>query len=358
MSRLLSVFISLAMLCFTGCAVSIGPQTVVRDRFAYTDAVSDSWKTQMLLNMVKIRYADSPIFLDISSIISQRLVEAEFQGNISWNAFLPTDSQTLGGRGKYSDRPTITYQPLIGEKFARSLMTPIQPAVILSLIQSGRPADIVFRLCVQSVNGIHNRVGGRIRTRQADPDFYRLIDSLRKIQDDMSVGMRVGETEDHKHATLMSFHKKDIEPEIVAEIDSLKELLSLNPELQEFKVSYGMLPKDDQEIAMLSRSMLEIIQELASYIEVPETHVAEQRTTPTLADDTAVSDALPPLLRIQSNSEEPADAFVAVRYLDHWFWIDDRDFNSKKIFSFIMFLFSLAETGPSKPAPVITVPTG
>jgi hypothetical protein len=312
----------------------------------------------MLLNMVKIRYADAPIFLDVSSIISQQLVEAEFTGSLSWNAFLPTDSQTFGGRGKYADRPTITYQPLMGEKFTRSLMTPIRPAAILSLIQSGRPVDIIFRVCIESANGIYNRVGGRVRTHQADPDFYRLIDSLRKIQDSMAVGTRIRETEDRKQTTMISFLKKDIDPDIVAEINMAKKILGLNPGLQEFKVFYGAVPQDDQEIAILSRSMVEILQELASYIDVPETHVAEQRAAPNLVDDTEIAGDIPPLICVRSDSEKPADAFVAVQYRDHWFWIDDRDFTSKKMFSFLMFLFSLAETGTPQQAPVLTIPTG
>jgi hypothetical protein len=41
---------------------------------------------------------------------------------------------------------------------------------------------------------------------------------------------------------------------------------------------------------------------------------------------------------------------------DHWFWIDNRDFRSKSIFSFLLLLTSLAETGVTPQAPVITVP--
>ena len=45
----------LAGLCLAGCA-GIGPGTVARDRFDYVNAISNSWKKQMLLNLVKIRF--------------------------------------------------------------------------------------------------------------------------------------------------------------------------------------------------------------------------------------------------------------------------------------------------------------
>ena len=48
------------LLSMTGCT-SIGPESVTRDRFDYNTAISDSWKEQTLLNIVKIRYADMPL---------------------------------------------------------------------------------------------------------------------------------------------------------------------------------------------------------------------------------------------------------------------------------------------------------
>ena len=60
----------LVSVSFTGC-VSVGPWTVARDRFDYAAAISESWKSQTLLNLVKIRYADAPVFLDVASIINQ-----------------------------------------------------------------------------------------------------------------------------------------------------------------------------------------------------------------------------------------------------------------------------------------------
>ncbi|HEX9135349.1 MAG TPA: hypothetical protein VF905_00200, partial [Nitrospirota bacterium] len=65
-----------------------------------------------------------------------------------------------------------------------------------------------------------------------------------------------------------------------------------------------------------------------------------------------------PLVRIHSTADKPGEAFIAVPYRNYWYWIDDRDLRSKTLFSFLMFVFSLTETGGVKEgAPIITVPT-
>src|SRR4051812_2994625 len=97
----------------TGCG-GIGPHTVTADRFDYTEAISTSWKQQMLVNIVKLRYGDTPVFLDVASVINQYSVEAQVDARFAWmNPQITTgDSQTVGGSAKYTDKPTITYTPL------------------------------------------------------------------------------------------------------------------------------------------------------------------------------------------------------------------------------------------------------
>jgi len=354
------IMILLLLAGASGCA-SIGPATVARDRFDYIAAISESWKAQMLYNLVKLRYGDAPVFLDVASVINQYGIEGILGYSGSWaqNAQVPwpyTALYNLFGQGRYAERPTITYSPLSGEKFARSLMTPIPPAAILNLIQGGYPVDLVLRLCVHSINGIHSRFGSGARARQADPEFYQLVEKMRGIQQSGDLGLRVRKTGDQT-VTLVVFSKKP-NAAVEAARGEVRELLGLDPKAEEFSVVYGSVAMHDKEIAVLTRSMLEILSDLSSYIEVPAASAAEQRTFPTPAPEVVNGTPVAPLIRILSSPQNPGDAFAAVPYRQQWYWIDDKDFASKRLFSFIMFLFTLTETGDKPGTPIITIPVG
>ena len=165
----------------SGCA-SIGPRTVTRDRFDYISAISESWKAQMLFNLVKLRYGDTPVFLDVASVITQTGVQGTLGVSGSWwqNPFF--SSSGVAATGTYGEKPTVTYLPMSGEKFARSLMTPIPPGAILSFLQAGYPADVVLRLAVHTINGIHSSFGYGSRAREAVPEFFPLVEKLRNLQ--------------------------------------------------------------------------------------------------------------------------------------------------------------------------------
>lgn len=344
----------------TGC-VGIGPRSLSRDRFDYTTAISDSWKDQMLLNMVKMRYADAPVFLDVNSIISQYALDSAISLNSSWSSpkagFGGGNIFGIGGIGRYFDRPTITYSPMTGDKFAQKLMNPIPPPSLLSLVQSGFPIDLVFRLCIHSINGIQNRFGGGARARPADPEFYPLLERMRKVQSAGLMGMRIKKT-DKEEAYLDLFFREKVNQEMEADILATREVLGLDVHTHEFRVIYGSFSTSDKEVAILTRSVLEIISDLASYIEVPDVHVAEKRVNPTLKDQPVTGAPHVPLIRIHSSQERPLDAFITIPYRGCWFWIDDKDLPSKRLFSSLMFVFTLTETGGKEGAPIVTIPVG
>src|SRR6516162_4121573 len=133
------------ILTSAGCS-SIGPGSVARDRFDYSASLSDSWKKQTLLNIVKLRYLDPPIFVDVGQIVSGYSLETTLNagGTFPETTSFGGNTAAVGGAARFTDRPTITYTPLTGNKFVKALMTPLPPESVFFTIQSGYPVDAVF----------------------------------------------------------------------------------------------------------------------------------------------------------------------------------------------------------------------
>ncbi|MRR58465.1 MAG: hypothetical protein EG824_09680 [Deltaproteobacteria bacterium] len=348
--------IAVSILLLAGCT-GIGPHTVNRDRFEYTNALTESWKSQMLKNLVGLRYGEPPVFLDVVSVINQYALESQLSGGFTWNS--PTDiwQAQAGLSGKYTDRPTITYSPLSGDKFTRNLMTPIPPTAVLSLIQAGYPIDLVLRVLSHSVNGIRNSYHGGVRARNADPEFYPLLAAMRRVQDSGAVGFRVVKGKEKGDGTLLTF-RGTVARETEEEILSVRKILGLDPLSREFRVSYGAIPSDNHELALLTRSVLEILVDFSAQMDVPPSHVEEKRVNPTMVEKDPSGTPVMPLIRIRSSSDKPAEAYAAIAYRGWWYWIDDRDLASKRMFAFIMMIFSLTETSGKEAAPIVTIPAG
>jgi len=344
--------VGMGVLLLTGCA-SVGPNTITRDRFDYVTTISDSWKRQMLLNLVKVRYADAPVFMDVSSVISSYSLEGEISLGGQLAPVGRGDSfGNVGTTGRYADKPTITYQPLAGDRFAKSLMAPIPVTGVLFLIQSGYPADLVLRVCVNAINGLENAYGGAGNPRAGSPKFRELTMAMRESQAEGGAGFRVKPVND-KQAVVM-FIRPSTEKAAVSSL-RIRELLGLNSKGREFGVVYGPYPENDTEIAILTRSILQVMIDLASYVEVPAADVAEGRVYG--PQRSAEQERLfPALVAVRQGAKPPDDAYVAVQYRNQWFWIDDRDPRSKHILTFVMLMFSLTEGAPSQSAPVVTVP--
>ncbi len=130
-----------------------------------------------------MRYLDVPVFLDVGQIVSGYTLETgiDLSGQIA-----PVNRGDsfggLGGHGTFTDRPTITYTPLTGDKFLRGLISPIPTTSILYTLESGYAADFVLEWTVESLNGLHNRATVPGPGRQADPDFQRALGLMREIQ--------------------------------------------------------------------------------------------------------------------------------------------------------------------------------
>jgi hypothetical protein len=342
-----------------GCA-SLGPATVVHDRANYISAVAESWKEQTLMNVVRMRYGDAPSFVDVSSVISSYSFQGQLSAAGQFNsggapATFPSSVATVNGTAAYVDRPTITYTPVAGDKFARSLLRPIPPSAIFDLIQAGYPSDRILQLTARAINGVYNRSTLGQETREADPEFYEILGALRRLQFTGAVAMRI-EKRAGEDVGVLVFSRKQASASN-ADYQLLIRELGIRPDAGgEITLTFGAQARGDKEIALLSRSMLGILLEVANGIDVPGADVSRGRAG-TSGRRTDASDPHDrPIIRILSGSSAPADAYAAVHYRGAWYWIRDDDLASKTTFSFLMMFFSLAETGVVSAAPVVTIP--
>jgi hypothetical protein len=340
----------------TGCFRAIGPQSVARDRHLYAASLSDSWKEQTLLNIVKMRYLDPPVFVDVGNIVSSYSLQQGVSagGNIIPDAKTPY--ATVGGFGTYSNTPTITYTPLTGSKFIRGLATPLPPEAVFSSIEAGMPADVILFASVASINGLRNQEATLEGITPADPDFHRMRALARKIQLSGAVRIVVKKDVGEEMVSFMTFRDEKVPPEVQSDIVELRRLLGLNPSASEYKVRFGALPSNDTEIAVITRSILSMMQTMAAEVGVPSEDLARGWAFPGFEHGKAAPGVVHRLIRIHSGKSIPSDAFVSVKYENNWFWIDKGDLQSKEMFSLIMMLFTMVDTGPRENQPVLTIP--
>ncbi|MBT8205942.1 MAG: hypothetical protein KJO20_11255 [Eudoraea sp.] len=340
-----AVVVLLITLALSSCK-SMGPKTIPQDGFNYNQRVASHENEQMLLNIVRLRYLEMPRFLNVSSVINSY----SRGGAVGVNGSTNFVGKSLGGNvsSNWSDRPTITYTPMTGQAFSQSLLTPLPPSVIFFLIQSGWSAERLMRLTNSVINGLHNEIGTPGEQRQGDPAFKELLEVLHELQRAGALGM-------HFRGDWPKVDVEVVLPEIPRTADiqrsvnKFRELLRLDPDAHVFNIEYGVIVEGNNKILVQTHSILEMMSNISWYIDVPDEHVGEGRTLPTFRPDD------PDLIRILVSKTKPQDAYLTINYRNHWYYINDRDVNSKNTFALMQILMSMAKDGSASVAPLISI---
>jgi hypothetical protein len=340
------------LLLFGASCASIGPKTIPRDQFDYGTAIRNASKNQLLYNIVGLRYLEAPMFVNIASVINQYSLEGEVAlGAGVNNSFTGENAVTLGGAGRFADRPTITYNPVAGRKFAESLMTPVSPEALFALVQAGWRPEFILRLTVRSMNGVDNEWASPTRHKQADSRFAKLLGAWGRLRNARAIGLR-REGEGKEARIIVYKTGADADPEVEADLQFLFETLELDPTANQYTLSYGLVPDEPNEIVVLTSSIVEIMNELAWRVDVPEEHVEDGRTAATLLKD---DPELGPLIRILHSAERPEHSYAAIRDRDYWYYIEDGDVMSKRTFAIVQIMLSLTDTGEGARGPVVSI---
>jgi hypothetical protein len=342
-------------LLIAGCT-SIGAATLRRDRLDYADALADASKRETLLNIVKLRYADAPSMVTVNQLVAGYSVEGRVNlgSDFLTNTFDFSDDVAVSIGGTFSDRPTVTYTPIKGDDFARVMLAPIPPSELFAMLTTGAPAELTLGLAVQSINGLHNWTAGARGEPHFDAEFAEVLELLATLGRDAVLGFRFDTQAGPRTAYLLVEDQAD--GALDARARRLLDLLKLDPAVRSFPIRFGFGADRTDEIRIYTRSLIEILSTLAAQIEVPAGNVTGGRTYPTRPRPARL-EALPSLA-VRARELRPYEPFVAVEYRGTWYWIDDRDYASKRVFSTLMLLLNLVDKAGEAQLPVITIPTG
>ena len=351
----------LAALSLLGGCAAIGPPRVERDRIEYNTSITESWKRQILLNVVKIRYVEPIFFLDVGEIVSSYSMETGGTIGASRTAYDlsgTSDSSLLEfeGAAKYTDRPTVTYRPLTGNAFFRGIMSPVPMQNILASIESGASARFVLNLGLRSINGFRNESLTAKGFRAADPEFDRIVELLAALQDLNALHIvREPRRDDGPLPHLcLNLSARREEGKVRALRSELQGLLGLDGGMDEYRIGFGSTVINENTIVLQTYSLAQMLASIAGRMEVPEADVADRKAVP---GRRITNKGLFDQMMVHSSENKPPDAFASVQYRGHWFWVDDRDLVTKRVFSFIMLAVTLMDKGGQDTQLQLTVPT-
>jgi hypothetical protein len=400
----------LASALLAGCMT--GPRALQETRLHYNEVLKSTTEQQLLLNIVRLRYTDTPSSLSIANIAAQFEVVRQLQltpffvasgaePNRSYSAVLPQAGIST------ADRPTFSLVPIDDAEFTRKLFTPLTLDGVLYLAKTTWPIGTVFRLYLENLNWVPNAQlasGPTPKTASPYADFVRGVLALQELQ---TRGQAVFSTEERIESAGGPIPASQVNAASVIEAAKngyelrpadggntwtlgkkfRQPILFLDPAVLdspvalEFVDAFGLkrgLAKYDVTVDTLNpfarsgssgftvidletRSLLQAMYFVSHGVDIPPEHRDSglARTTVTASgnafDWRQVTNGLF-LVQWSKGNSPPAAAHVAVSYQGYWFYIDATDHDTKATFSLLMELSRLDLQTKTGDRPLLTLP--
>jgi hypothetical protein len=375
----------------------------------YNDVVRDTNDQQLLMNIVRLRYADSPVFIDLPNITSQ--FEIAGRGNYLGGYGNQVKARSSLGFGELSlrDTPTLSYHPREGREIAKSLLTPLSSDLFI-VVNAGANIEQLLLLALNDINDVPNAPRSTTLTPKVPDDntaFLRAIRLLESLRERDATELAFGTSEDAENASdpiprssiegrdlldaakngyvyrtreadQMSVFKQErdlylrIRPAFVRspEMAEVEQILDLTPGLSKYRIKSELKeeanegvprPLGRDTVYLNLRSVLQIMTFLSKGVCVPDEHVQSG-----IAPVTSGADGRPfdwtrvtaGHFVVHAQKHRPRAAEVAVQYRGYWFYIALNDVNSRASLAILEILFALQESDGRHVGPLLTLPLG
>ena len=390
----------LTCVILTGCA--IGPASLERDYPLYSQTMRDIQDEHLLLNLVRLRYLETPVFLQLTSITTTYEIDANANVSATDDAGVGT-TRGAGIGGGYRETPTFTYSLPDSQEFFGRMVAKLSTAQLAPLAMTG--VGGYLRLGLSRINGLENVSVYSGWTAEEPASYAEFNEALRIMQELERDGLidftynltaRVASSpfdELGEYSSMpdgeqagMEFWK-NADDQWIARVGKrvpflrlagastndprglrLRELLNLDPQKYSFPivdVDFSLTEmariRDGRpaaafdpeakfgEIVIVNRSMFEILGIASRSVEVPDEHV---QAGTAVADEDVLGD----MLTIKSSQEKPASAAVAVQHKGVWFYIAANDLSSKMTLLRLHSLFEVTAGRVSGAEPILTIP--
>lgn len=329
----------------SGCT-QIGPMAIRNGRTRYNEAFASSTDQELLLNIVRLRYRDTPFFLNVDKVAASIEAYADVSGfyPIGDASSISLKNITAPGFGAHgSESPTVFYSPMEGERYARQMMSRLNFDVLLLLVNSGWSIERLMAVTLQEMNGLKNAPTASGPTPSKEPefrDFREALRCLRSLQVKGLVELAKGDAEDDSAVYL-----RIVNGEKDADALQFKKMLGLAMDQNTFQLKAGMGRGDGQTIYVITRPVISTLNYLSQSVIAPESDIASGRVTRTLKTSGKPFDwqeLFSGIFKVQSSSGlKPRHSAVSVEYRGTWFYIGDDDLDSKSTFSLLTQILAL-----------------
>ena len=403
-----AVLITAMIACCATAAGCMGSWAIRGTRIHYNESYSDTASKEVLLNIVRMRYGESPSFLDLPTITT--LTEASTKGL----GGQPPADDLFGGVFALKDEPTLAYQPRSGDNLAKSLMKAFKAEMLLD-VAPGQDTTTFLRAFVDSINGVRNSptatsAGSRII--EPNDDYRYAIELIEGLQDRGALRSRVAKRDVEAHGAVAAMElpggvkvpgvgmvtaaRKGYFYEVAGdEVTLLKEsrllALTVQPEqleaadfqelvrifrLEPGRTVYTVRGQENDErdylteatnttpqepsdtLALNVRSGYQVLAFLSKGVDVPEKHLRHGTACTFKGPDGRPFDARQitrGLFRVCVQKHRPLRSEVAVPYRGHWFYIAENDVQSRATLNLVKLAIDIqSQSGAA--GPVLTLP--